>query len=730
MIEINDFGMNNRTAPLAAEKIVRLAKNGVHFARGRFRKRYGIATAVTVNLQIGHTPPFRLVPWKPASTAYLVAVGAECIAFVNPWNKYLYWRAATAAPEVTGTDAKKYTCVLPHLSAAAANKPVTGAGYAKYWVEKGSTGGTWVDATWYAGGGDGAIASAITPTYVDTEWGLAAPTGGTTSADGTTKSVFAAGFYLIGVASVDETRRVSSPLRKLTSSSAGATDKGQPIAGPGWSITLPGITKDAKASHVYYYRTRGLTYSSYIPASSWSHARYVNKSADGTWTPDSGDQGRMGVFLHATDVVPACTITASFDDRQFYASGLTIYYSNKGCPETYAGSEDSALAEAGENLVQGKAILVVPPDCGDIVALTARGDILLVLCQYGCWMLARGGNLGEASLGLPESTDYHVLPDAIWIGCVSQASLAHSPVGDFWLSAEGIVLWPGGTTAPAVITQEILDPTDADTLFATDLSTACATYDLAERQYVVVVPKSGEGQFALTVRGDRLPQEVILGTWTFATSLATVTGIGYDPANRRVVFLFGTNTVTAKAPTSGTYAEGDPDEVTGSDSKVYQCIAPHLAVAGAAGNKPITGSEWATYWTQAGSTGGVWAAGTTYATGDTYGMEAEAFDGEIDPETKPTAAIRLFAHRSDTTHAQTVNAQVQSLKTDEEATLPAASALTWAIGETQPKAVAGTPIAGRIVRVRLVNTDPYAMEFRALQIGTLEEIRNAEKVPA
>ena len=50
--------------------------------------------------------------------------------------------------EVTGTDAKIYTCKLNHTSAAD-NRPITGANYATYWELKGSTGGVWVIDTTY-----------------------------------------------------------------------------------------------------------------------------------------------------------------------------------------------------------------------------------------------------------------------------------------------------------------------------------------------------------------------------------------------------------------------------------------------------------------------------------------------------------------------------------------------------------------------------------------------------
>lgn len=50
-------------------------------------------------------------------------------------------------------------------------------------------------------------------------------------------------------------------------------------------------------------------------------------------------------------------------------------------------------------------------------------------------------------------------------------------------------------------------------------------------------------------------------------------------------------------------------QVTGTDSNVYTCILAHIATAS---NKPITGADYAKYWTLAGSVGGTWVAGNSY----------------------------------------------------------------------------------------------------------------------
>jgi len=55
--------------------------------------------------------------------------------------------------------------------------------------------------------------------------------------------------------------------------------------------------------------------------------------------------------------------------------------------------------------------------------------------------------------------------------------------------------------------------------------------------------------------------------------------------------------------------------VVGSDGNNYRCIYPHLADAT---NYPITGANYATYWTLTSETGGVWVSGSSYITGSDY----------------------------------------------------------------------------------------------------------------
>lgn len=60
-------------------------------------------------------------------------------------------------------------------------------------------------------------------------------------------------------------------------------------------------------------------------------------------------------------------------------------------------------------------------------------------------------------------------------------------------------------------------------------------------------------------------------------------------------------------------------EVTGTDGLIYECIRPHTS---SASNKPITGSDYTTYWTQRGTTGGVWADATAYTSIGVFDLPA------------------------------------------------------------------------------------------------------------
>lgn len=76
---------------------------------------------------------------------------------VRLWTIEETTKTFTASSEVTGSDAKIYTCIKSHTSATN-NKPVTGANWTTYWAQRGITGGTWVTATAYSAIGEFTVA--------------------------------------------------------------------------------------------------------------------------------------------------------------------------------------------------------------------------------------------------------------------------------------------------------------------------------------------------------------------------------------------------------------------------------------------------------------------------------------------------------------------------------------------------------------------------------------------
>lgn len=75
--------------------------------------------------------------------------------------------------------------------------------------------------------------------------------------------------------------------------------------------------------------------------------------------------------------------------------------------------------------------------------------------------------------------------------------------------------------------------------------------------------------------------------------------------------------------------------VEGSDSKTYKCIADHTAVD--VDHKPITGTDWATYWVlydAGGGLGGDWTTGFDYKSGTAeFSTQTTDADGDITEQT-------------------------------------------------------------------------------------------------
>jgi len=636
MIEIVEFGMDNRTSVLVGD-LTRLVVNAEFPALGRTALRRGLTTYDAADMQVGAAAPFRLFRWFVGGTSYLIAVGSDAEGFVNPLNNYLYAR----------------------------------------------------DAAGLAGGRIYSDAEAV-PTEVAALWGLAMPTAPvTTDFAAATMSSLGSGFLLYFVSAWDPVRWVESlPVQCVATARPGVltafqTDQLQYIDNVSESVTFPEVDV-LEGTYMRVYRGRVLggclsqgTWPS--PVQAFRHTRLVEEKLVTTpytagghvdaWT-DKGGQPEKRLLDRCTYVVPFCKSAAYWQAYWFHtrapAAPYAFYYTRRNCPETYGGDEASILAEEQGGVRQAKAEGLVPTDAGPITGQAVYGNTLLVLCEYGCWPMqpAREKGLWELS------------EDNLWIGCVSEATVTPSPYGTWWLAHEGIVLWPPGG-APQVLTMAVLDPAHPETDFAADLSAAFGAYDVKRRRYVVCIPRASGGQEFLVVQADRLPA-VHLGVWRFGASLGTVVGMGYDQKLGELMFAF--------APEQAVIVMRFTDNVY-IDGKAADLYALKI---------------------------------------ETWGLTREPEAGEQKADVK----VRLIVHRTDVSAAQSVDATVLGLKTAEE---PGGTALegtfTWAVGEYAPKIFPGDPSHGRVFRTTLEYAGGAALEVRALQIGTGQEIRARDEVP-
>jgi hypothetical protein len=616
--EIREFATNNKLGALMVPaSLGRLAYNGEHYAPGRFRKRPGLTTAVTINLTVGSAAPFRMETWVAGAT-YRIAVGADACVFTNPFNGMLYYRTS---------------------------------------------------------GGAGILADISTPYGA---WGLSAPSGGVTNVtpfpptSGATSSSHASGYYAYAVRKRDPlTLTVSKPVFLTATKVAGSdTDKLQKVSGPLQSVLIPNL------GAVDLFRTRMLTFKNIrdwtpAPTSDFAHLRMID-AITGAIT-DSGGQADGPLLDFCDDIPPFCAAAAFFDGCWLYGSGYKIYVSNPACPSNYAGNSKSVLMEGvnGE-LLHALGEILIPTRAGTITGFAVMGDSCLVLCQHGAWPIIRGNQPGL----------YGVSHDCLYVGCVSQATIAYSPAGVWWLATEGIALWTGAG-APEVITEHHIDPLHADTLFRADLSTACGAYDVPRKTYFCVVPKSTTGQFILAVRGDRLPNQIMISKWEQLTGLGDIIGMGYDWYARRVVFLFTPGAIVGRALTAGTYSD------------------------------------------KVGDAAGTYAFGPVFLWGANERVRAGA------PLVKRSIGMILTVLREDVSTIQTVVTKVRGIYGPDDSIgtdVTLSPAAIWPIDSYKPVNAGSTLAAGRLFRISLMETSTKPFEFSSVAIGSADEMRQYEAI--
>lgn len=620
--------MNTKGSPfLEGGLIQHLCLNGEMRKPGHFEKRRGISTSVAVGQTFGSTAPYRVFRWTNASSSAIVVVGSDAIAFVNPTNGYLYVRTSGAA--------------------AIYSNPANFA------------------------------------TIVDTAWGLAEPTASTTS-QSVAGSRMNAGIYAYAISNYDETRRVEGPCSTvLVSTDVGyETDQLQYVPGKAYQVAFSDLASpDANASHVRVYRNRIAHFPSdnsgwqevQADKSQYRGLRLIQEKAKNTsggggghaFDNDEGGQPTGALLTFATTVVPFCKASIRFDGRWFYGANPSLPYrvifSNPDCPETYAknttfGAGGPAVTPtlgelAEDDLVPAEAIIDLPTTVGQIVGFASAGDQLLVLCQFGCWRIIRVGDFA-----------YGYARDPLSLGCVSQATVAASPFGTWWLAREGVVLWDG-QTVPELVLRNHLDTAASATLFHgtfSSLAAACGAFNVRRSQYIVCVPQAVSGQFLLCVQADMpLRNGYAYQKWT--TSL-TIDGMGYDDTTGEVVYRISAG--TCWSATDATYQDN-----------------------------------------------------TGAAASYDFGFDAWYARGGERPLVLANQAVYLACYRNSVAAAQTVTLNVRAAPIADESAGTSTGNLTLSLG-ISARSLIGTiaGVSGEAWHVSVRNTDAYHLDLMALSI--------------
>lgn len=660
---------------------------------GRTRKRRGITTDVSsqVGLTIGTAAPFRYFRWyyPKGEGNCLVAVGSDAIAFVHPYNRFLYARTDS------GTDR---------------------------------------------------IYESPTST-VATSWGLSAASG--VVSDSTYEpSTLYAGSYLYAVTRFNIDRLVESPPFFVPSITAiTPTPHLQWVISPMYSVNIYGSAPSGRIVYRLYRKLfhqatwggnwlprptglwglSGLQLVAEIASTASGKCSGVYSEPNTTITATASvftvsminktitieDTGTFTIVAHISGTQILVTGNATCADKPFsvagypsgvpyvdqgmttegrlqkydqavvpfaysvvYQHGVWVYgnlpsrpymfvWSSHQCPETYAGPLSvggnffqSTLASTEEGLLQGESSGLIPPDMGKLVGWAAMGYRLLALCENGYYSLDRQ----------PDGVRYAVSKSPGPIGCTANATVCNTPWGVIWLSRDGLALWDG-SGAPVVLTQGILDPDDPDMDFADDLSGAMAAYDERRNQYVVVVPTSAGGQTILMLQLDALSQKQIwVSKWTTPIS-AAVTGLGYDAELGEIVWRFGAaSAVLCQA--DGVYADASKAYAFGVD--LWQVAQPSRA-------EPMS-------------------------------------------DVMENISVFVIPHREDVTGSQTVAVNIRGMGgLDDGDGKSIDQSLVWPANARKGKITKAQRMSGKVVRVRLRNEDSHPLELVSVRIDQAHE---------
>ncbi len=120
-----------------------------------------------------------------------------------------------------------------------------------------------------------------------------------------------------------------------------------------------------------------------------------------------------------------------------------------------------------------------------------------------------------------------------------------------------------------------------------------------------------------------------------------------------------------------TYTLTASSEVLGSDGLNYECIRPHTSDAT---NKPVTGADWPSYWTQRGSSGGTWVTATSYTSQNSFLLPArtvgitKAFYRSTQNNDLPIELIKLSEYMDK--HDKTLKGDPINIALDEDISQP------------------------------------------------------------
>jgi len=787
------FEMSNRQSPLAAGTQVRRALNAESLGLGHFSKRRGICTTKTIDLTVGSTSPYTIIPWT------LQTIILTCGKDVSGWavgdrvyndtGNGDHWQGVVAQLSYGSVNTTILVRLWYGYKLADINDNVAdgiqnldtpdtttlGAGAAvvgpdvEYLVACGSDAIAFVNPynnylySRTAAGVDSIGSHPSSSTDIDSGWGLTIPVQGGTPLytdnvhyDTTShKSSLDGGTYAVAIASYNEGRNVVGPPLFIQSETGGTSDHLQPVPGAGysieWSAAASTLVLDTKTSHarIYIERMQAVSASgTWLP---YNVSRYrfhglhcvieeavANTAAYHPAAAIDGDEPGDALLDYATTLVPYCPYHAEHDGRRLYGNGLDVYYSNPNCPETYAGRTTAnngpvtptlGITESG--LIRGEAHLTVNPDGGTLTGFVSYADEVIALCQYGSWQLLR----------LSDGVSYGRSQHMFGVGCIAPATVRYTPWGAMWLERSGIGVWTG-SGAPVVLTRRDIDLYGGEIDAGSDLSGAFAAFDFKRNQYIVVIPTDAKSGTCTGVK-DNGTSTVTATTPEFTEACVGRTLVIAAVGSFAITDFLGPTQVTVTGDASGasgaafTIAAGQTVLVLQADMLdaekvvVRQWKLAHThPVIGLGYSHSLGEVIWlfdsAPDYAQVAADGVYKDIDAT--TGTTYAFGLDIFDrGDTDEVVvRPKLLVRTERETPGQEQTMTVNCRGM-LSTATASGSEHTGTLTWAADEHEAKDV-DAPVSGPLIRWQLRNTDAYGMDIVEIGLGTMDADTDGRRI--